>query len=94
MSSIKFEHIFAIILLIILSIALFVFRDDKDLVMIFATAIVGSFASVTTFFFTKYTPKNQSFISNTPYPPISKSNNNNNNNSNSSNNNSNNDNYN
>lgn len=83
MNNIKFEHIFAIILLIILSIALFVFRDDKDLVMIFATAIVGSFASVTTFFFTKYTPKNQSFISNPPpHTPINKSNDNDNNNDN------------
>lgn len=77
MNGVKFEHVFAIILLIILSIALFVFRGDKDLVMIFATALVGAFASVTTFFFTKYTPKNQSFISNTPCNPLNKDNNNN-----------------
>lgn len=66
MNNIKFEHIFAIVLLIILSIALFIFRANKELVMIFATALVGAFASVTTFFFTKYTPQNKSFIDNAP----------------------------
>ena len=67
--NIKFEHVFAIGLLVILSIALFVFRNDRDLVMVFATALVGAFASVTTFFFTKYHPQNQNFISNDPVVP-------------------------
>lgn len=70
MNNIKFEHIFAVVLLIILSIALFVFRGDKNLVMVFGTALVSAFASVTTFFFTKYTPQNQNFINNPSLVPL------------------------
>lgn len=53
MKDIKFEYVFAIVTLIILAVALFVFKDDKNTVNIIITAIVGALSSITAFFFTK-----------------------------------------
>lgn len=53
LDKIKFEYVFSIILLVILSIALFVFRGDKDVVTTLITALVGALSSITAFFFTK-----------------------------------------
>jgi hypothetical protein len=53
MKDIKFEYIFAFATLVILAIALFVFKNDKDTVNIIITAIVGALSSITAFFFTK-----------------------------------------
>ncbi|MBC2580012.1 hypothetical protein [Clostridium sp. DJ247] len=49
----KFEYIFAFATLLILFVALFVFRNNKDIVNIIITAIVGALSSITAFFFTK-----------------------------------------
>jgi uncharacterized membrane protein len=56
MSNIKFEHVFAGMILLILSAALYLFRADKDIVNILVTALVGAFSAITAFFFTKYSP--------------------------------------
>lgn len=49
----KFEYIFAFATLIILGVALFIFKGNKDIVNIIITSIVGALSSVTAFFFTK-----------------------------------------
>lgn len=49
----KFEYVFAILVVVILAAALFVFKDNKDIVNIIITAIVGALSAITAFFFTK-----------------------------------------
>lgn len=51
-----YENVFAIIVLLILSIALFVFRGNTEITTTIITAIVGALASIITFFFTKHNP--------------------------------------
>ncbi|MEG0181246.1 MAG: hypothetical protein RR657_05090 [Peptostreptococcaceae bacterium] len=55
-NKIKFEYVFAVLVILILSAALFVFREDKDLVNIIITCLVGAVSSITAFFFTKHNP--------------------------------------
>lgn len=52
----KFEYVYAFVILLILAIALFIFRSDKDLVNIIITTLVGASSAITTFFFTKHMP--------------------------------------
>lgn len=52
----KFEYIYALAILIILSVALFVFKD-KDIDNMILTALVGALSAITAFFFTKHDPK-------------------------------------
>ena len=52
----KFEYVFAILVVAVLSAALFIFREDKDLVNIIITCLVGAVSSITAFFFTKHNP--------------------------------------
>jgi hypothetical protein len=52
----KFEYIFAFALLAVLSAALFLFRNDSDMVNLIIGSLVGGFGSITAFFFTKHTP--------------------------------------
>lgn len=49
----KFEYLFAFATLLILAVALFVFKADKDTVNIIITAIVSALSAITAFFFTK-----------------------------------------
>lgn len=56
LNKIKFEYVFAVLVILILSAALFVFKGDKDLVNIIITCLVGAVSSITAFFFTKHTP--------------------------------------
>lgn len=53
---IKFEYVFAILVILILSVALFVFKDNKDITNIIITCLVGAVSSITAFFFTKHSP--------------------------------------
>lgn len=55
---IKFEYLFALALLLVLSVAMFVFHGDNQLVNIIAGTLVSSFGSITAFFFTKYNGDN------------------------------------
>ena len=57
LDKIKFEYVFAILVVAVLSAALFIFREDKDLVNIIITCLVGAVSSITAFFFTKHNPK-------------------------------------
>lgn len=50
---IKFEYIFAIMLLIVLSIALFVFKENEETVKTILALLGTSITAITTFFFTK-----------------------------------------
>jgi uncharacterized membrane protein YjjB (DUF3815 family) len=52
----KFEYLFAFALLAILSAALFLFRNDSDLVNLIIGSLVGGFGSITAYFFTKHNP--------------------------------------
>lgn len=56
LDKIKFEYVFAILVVAVLSAALFIFREDKDLVNIIITCLVGAVSSITVFFFTKHNP--------------------------------------
>jgi hypothetical protein len=56
MYRIKFEHIFAILVVVVLSAALWVFRNDRDMVNIIVTALIGTLGGVTGYFFTKHNP--------------------------------------
>lgn len=58
MKEFKFEYIFAVTILLILAVALFVFRADKDTVNIIITAIVSALSAITAYFFTKTQIKN------------------------------------
>ncbi|MGY0372455.1 hypothetical protein [Clostridium sp. JNZ J1-5] len=50
---IKFEYVFAILVIVILAIALFVFKGDKDTTSMIMTSLVGALSAITAFFFTK-----------------------------------------
>lgn len=56
LEKIKFEYVFAIMVLFILSIALFVFRNNAEVVTTIITCLVGAVSSVTAFFITKHNP--------------------------------------
>lgn len=51
----KFEYLFAFLVVIVLSIALFIFKDT-DLRNTVLTALVGALSAITTFFYTKHNP--------------------------------------
>ncbi|WP_432662469.1 hypothetical protein R9X47_18250 [Wukongibacter baidiensis] len=51
----KFEYIYAILVLVVLSIALFHFEQEK-LTMMILGALISSSSAITTFFFTKHNP--------------------------------------
>lgn len=53
LEKIKFEYVFAILVVVILAVALFIFRSDKDTVSMIMTALVGALSAITAFFFTK-----------------------------------------
>lgn len=59
MSKIKFEYIYAILLLAVLTAALFVFRANEKVVTTIVTVLVGAISSITAFFFTKHVPNNK-----------------------------------
>lgn len=50
---IKFEYVFAILVVVILAAALFIFKEDKEIANMIMTALVSALASITAFFFTK-----------------------------------------
>lgn len=52
----KFEYFYAILIMLILTFALVMFRNDKDIVNIIITTLVGGSSAITTFFFTKHIP--------------------------------------
>ncbi|WP_432406762.1 hypothetical protein [Wukongibacter sp. M2B1] len=54
----KFEYIYAIFVLIVLSIALFYFNEEK-LTMMILGALISSSSAITTFFFTKHNPNGE-----------------------------------
>ena len=56
LDKIKFEYVFAILVVAVLSAALFIFKEDKDLVNIIITCLVGAVSSITAFFFIKHNP--------------------------------------
>ena len=51
----KFEYIYAILNAVVLSIALFTFKD-KEVINLILGAIIASSSSIVTYFFTKYDP--------------------------------------
>lgn len=58
-NKVKFEYVFALLVVVILAVTLFIFKDDKDIVNIVVTALVGALSSITAFFFTKHVPKQE-----------------------------------
>jgi hypothetical protein len=56
MYRIKFEHVFAVVLVIVLSGALWLFKGDKDITVPILTAFIGALGGVTGYFFTKHNP--------------------------------------
>lgn len=56
---VKFEYIFAVLVLLILSSAMFIFKDNADVTTTIITALVASLSAVTAFFFTKHNPNNK-----------------------------------
>ena len=56
LSKIKFEYVYAVLILVVLSTALFVFKDNSEVVSPIVTALVAGLTGITTFFFTKHTP--------------------------------------
>jgi general stress protein CsbA len=61
LKKIKFEYLFACVLLVVLSAALFgaFYVGNFDLVNIIVTALIGTLASITAFFFTKHQNKRE-----------------------------------
>ena len=56
LKNIKFEYVFAILVVVILAAALFIFKGNKDVVNMVVTALVGTLSAITAFFFTKHIP--------------------------------------
>ena len=54
----RFEYIYAFIVLAVLSSALFFFKEEKITMMILG-ALISSSSAITTFFFTKHDPKSK-----------------------------------
>lgn len=52
----KFEHYFALIILAVISAALFIFRGNEDVVNQLIIALVGALSAITAYFFTKHNP--------------------------------------
>jgi hypothetical protein len=52
----KFEHYFAMTILLVISVALFVFRANEDVVNQLIIALVGALSAITAYFFTKHNP--------------------------------------
>jgi uncharacterized membrane protein YjjB (DUF3815 family) len=53
---IKFEYLFAFVIVLVLAGALVLFRNDADIRNIIITALVGALSAVTAYFFTKHNP--------------------------------------
>lgn len=53
----RFEYIYSFLILLVLTIALLIFRNDKDIVNIIITTLVGGLSAITTFYFTKHIPR-------------------------------------
>ncbi|TCO79142.1 hypothetical protein [Marinisporobacter balticus] len=53
LTKLKFEYVFAFAVLIILAAALFIFKDNNDVVNTIITVFVSSISAITAFFFTK-----------------------------------------
>jgi hypothetical protein len=69
MKAIKFEYVFAIAILLVLSIALYVFRNDKDITTTLITSLVGAFSAISAFFFTKFNPSDKNTLATEPTAP-------------------------
>lgn len=54
MKRIKFEYVFSMALLAVLTAALFIFRSDAQMTNLIVGALVAAFGSVSAYFFTKY----------------------------------------
>ncbi|WP_156488383.1 hypothetical protein [Fictibacillus phosphorivorans] len=54
MYGIKFEYVFAVALLAVLTGALVLFRENSELVNLIIGSLVGGFGAITAYFFTKY----------------------------------------
>ncbi|KYH35817.1 hypothetical protein CLTEP_02100 [Clostridium tepidiprofundi DSM 19306] len=59
LKNIKFEYVFAVLVVVILAAALFIFKENKDVVNTVVTALVGALSAITAFFFTKHVPKEE-----------------------------------
>lgn len=53
---IKFEYVFAFVIVTVISVALFVFRENNDVVNQLIVALIGALSSITAFFFAKHNP--------------------------------------
>lgn len=53
---IKFEYLFSFIIVAVISVALFVFRENNDVVNQLIVALIGALSSITAYFFTKHNP--------------------------------------
>jgi hypothetical protein len=56
MYGIKFEYVFAFALLVVLTGALYLFRENSELVNLIIGSLVGGFGAITAYFFTKHNP--------------------------------------
>lgn len=52
----RFEYVIAVFVLLLLGMALVMFRDDSELINIIITALVGALSAITAYFFTKHNP--------------------------------------
>ncbi len=62
--NIKFEYAITILILGVLSTALFYFKDNKDIVVPIITCLISAFGGIIGYLFTKYTPTNKNFTPN------------------------------
>lgn len=52
----KFENIFAFAMVVVLAIALLMFRNDSEMANLIVGAFIAAFSAITAFFFTKHNP--------------------------------------
>lgn len=56
LEKIRFEYVFGVLVLAILSVALFLFKGNAEVTTTIITALVGALSAITAFFFTKHNP--------------------------------------
>lgn len=54
----KFEYLFAFLVVTVLSVALFIFKDT-EVINTILTALVSALSAITTYFFTKHNPSKE-----------------------------------
>ncbi|PLT29045.1 hypothetical protein CUU66_15460 [Peribacillus deserti] len=57
MNRIKFEHLFAFIIICVLSASLFIFKDNSEISYLIVGVLANSLGAISAFYFTKHDPR-------------------------------------